>query len=235
VPVGRDNLAVRAAEAFRSASGIHWSIDLHIEKRIPMGAGLGGGSSNASAVLLGLDALFGHPLSVDVLSGLAASLGSDCPLFLAGGPCVMRGRGERVAPLPERARRRVSGRRVLLFKPDFAVPTAWAYATLAAMEPSAYLDQSRAEATVAEWMEGAEEASRLLFNSFERVVCRKFVALATLAGLLRGEPGVDGVLLSGSGSACFALLNLTADPGRLSAVVRNALGESAWIGISELA
>jgi len=234
VPTGADNLAVRAAEAWRCETGSGRAIHIELKKRIPMGAGLGGGSSNAAAVLRGLNSLHVHPLEDGALARLAAGLGSDCPLFLAGAPCVMRGRGERLEALPDAARRRLTGRRLIVFKPDFPISTPWAYGRLVAAGGAAYLSAAEAEARLAAWIAGDAPAGEVLLNSFERVAFAKFQALPVLLDRLRGQPGVEGVLMSGSGSACIALLHSTADVGRLRAAIVAALGAAAVVVESEI-
>jgi 4-diphosphocytidyl-2-C-methyl-D-erythritol kinase len=240
VPSGAQNLAVRAAELFRTAARVRDAIDIRLAKRIPMGAGLGGGSSNAAAVLRGLNALFDSPLAPDELARLATELGSDCPLFLAGAPCVMRGRGERIELLPGRTRARLAGRRVLVFKPDFAISTPWAYARLAASGGAEYTNAADAESRLARWRDedGRDNAgalAELLFNSFERVAFSKFVVFPALVEALRARRGVEGVVLSGSGSACFALLAPEADATALAALVRDVLGSAAFVVETALA
>ncbi|MGH8021008.1 MAG: 4-(cytidine 5'-diphospho)-2-C-methyl-D-erythritol kinase [Opitutaceae bacterium] len=229
VPTGAENLAFVAAEAFRAAVGLREAIEIHLEKRLPMGAGLGGGSSNATAVLRALNRIVDRPLPAARLAEIAARCGSDCPLFLVDGPCLMRGRGEHIEPLGERAAARLRGQRLLLFKPDFSISTPWAYGRLAADPARHYLPATEAEARVRAWMTGEAELREFLFNSLEAVVFRKFVGLATLADLLKAERGVEGVLLSGSGSASFALLGAEADSAGLQAIVRDALGPAVWL------
>src|SRR5690606_13176402 len=123
-------------------------------KNIPHGAGLGGGSSNASAVLEGLSVLAARsglePIEDVSLHELAQELGSDCPLFLAKRPLVMRGRGERLEPISEAARSRLSGRRALLFKPSVSISTQWAYGKLAE-SPEGYGAESWAEDRISAW------------------------------------------------------------------------------------
>lgn len=126
-PGGAENLATRAAERFLAATGATYGVDLRLHKAIPLGAGLGGGSSDAATVLAALDLLAGHPLAGAELAALAAELGSDVPFFLTGGLAIVRGRGERVEPLeltdPPRFRF------VVLF-PRVNVSTAGVYAKL---------------------------------------------------------------------------------------------------------
>jgi 4-diphosphocytidyl-2-C-methyl-D-erythritol kinase len=230
VPAGPENLAVRAAGAFRAATGWRRALAIALTKRIPMGAGLGGGSSNAAAVLRGLNAVCGRPLDRVALGELGATLGSDVPLFLENAPCIMRGRGERIEPLAAAARARFTGRRVLVFKPDFSISTPWAYGQLAAgAGGAAYTPPEEAEARLASALALDARPGELLFNSFEQVAFRKFVALPEVAEQLGREPGVEGVLLSGSGSACFALLAGAAQAGKLTAILRETLGDEAFV------
>jgi 4-diphosphocytidyl-2-C-methyl-D-erythritol kinase len=244
VPPCGDNLVVKAAEAFAEVTGWKEPVAFRLAKRIPMGAGLGGGSSNAVAALLALNQLSGARLGREALAALAARLGSDCPLFLPGGPVVMRGRGERVEPLPAAAARRLRGRRVLLFKPaSLAVGTAWAYARLAAAAeaapaaggtPGAYLSAMEAERRLTAWIDGNAGAEELLFNNMEPVVFRKFVALPALSERLRDRFGL-APRLSGSGSACFALLSADAPVEAITAAIREAWGAVAFVQVAAIA
>lgn len=202
LPCDADNLVLRAVAAFRDATGINAAFDLRLEKRIPVGAGLGGGSSNATATLMALNEWFDFPLGRDQLGALAAGLGSDCPFFLQQRPALLRGRGESVEALPEAICERLSGLRLLLICPPFAIETAWAYQTLAGF-PGCDGSQAEAEARLQRFERTACPGD-LLFNRFEAVVGSKYLALPTLISQLRNE-GYD-CLMSGSGSACFILL-----------------------------
>lgn len=244
VPADESNLVLRAAQAFRAAAGWNGGARFRLEKCIPMGAGLGGGSSNGTAALRALNRLAGEPLAPAALAVLAAQLGSDCALFLHDGPVIMRGRGERLEPLPVAAAARLRGRRMLLFKPGFGVGTPWAYAQLAAFsagpakagmaafapglpgETAGYLPAAAAEARLAAWMaDGRAPIETLLFNSMERVVFAKYLALPTLLTQLRADFGLAAGM-SGSGSACFALLPDNLMPERLAAI--GAVIHAAW-------
>jgi 4-diphosphocytidyl-2-C-methyl-D-erythritol kinase len=127
VPLDDTNLVLRAAGAFAAATGWDRPVRFVLTKRIPVGAGLGGGSSNAVAALRALNELAGGTLAPAALAGIAATLGSDCALFVRGEPVVMRGRGEHIESLPAGAAGRLRGRRVLVFKPSFGIATPWAY------------------------------------------------------------------------------------------------------------
>ncbi len=230
VPVDETNLVLKAARAFAVAAKWPGGAKFFLEKRIPMGAGLGGGSSDAVAALRGLNHLAGpsHALAPAALAGIAAQLGSDCPLFLHGGPVTMRGRGERIEALPTGAARRVSGRRVLVFKPGFGIATPWAYGRLAAAAPASYLPAADAEARLAAWVADAQApAEKLLFNSMEPPAFAKFLALPVLLAELRARFGL-APRMSGSGSACIALLQDDRDAAPILAAIRAAWGESAF-------
>jgi 4-diphosphocytidyl-2-C-methyl-D-erythritol kinase len=233
VPVDGANLVLKAAEAFRRATGVRSGARFVLRKRIPTGAGLGGGSSNAVAALRALNSLCGNPLAAGRLADLAAEIGSDCPQFLCGGPAVMRGRGERVEPLPEAAAARLRGERVAIFKPGFGVSTAWAYGRLDARGHSNSAD---AERRLSEWTgDRSLPASFLMFNCFESVVFPKFIVLPMLVERLRSELGL-AACLSGSGSACFAFLRGNEPPaGALEALVRAAWGPSAFVRVTAIA
>lgn len=202
IPVGSDNLILRALAAFRKRIGAIGAFEFSLEKKIPMGAGLGGGSSNAAAALLGVNELLGKPLNQDTLMELAAEIGSDCPFFINPVPAVMRGRGEIIEPLDRDVGRRMIGLPIILFRPEFSIGTAWAYGQLIESSPDSYeaetiglgrIDRFKREGVIAD----------LLFNSFEKAVGRKFLAIPTMLEDLRSE-GFH-VLLSGSGSCCFSI------------------------------
>ena len=234
VPTDEGNLVLRAARGFAQAARSVGGAKFTLDKRIPMGAGLGGGSSNAVAALRALNALAERPLDAGTLEGLAAAIGSDCALFLPGGPVAMRGRGERIVALPARAASRLSGRSVLIFKPGFAISTPWAYARLAAEQ--AYLPAEEAEARLSAWVEGEAPAEDLLFNSMEKVAFAKFPALPMLLERLRSRFGLVA-RMSGSGSGCFALLPDHNPPilEALVAEIRGAWGPGALAIKTELA
>ncbi len=231
VPADETNLILRAERAWAAATGWAGGATFFLEKRIPMGAGLGGGSSDAVAALKALEALAGPEvrLAPTALAGVAAGIGSDCPLFLTGGPAVMRGRGERVGALPPEPAGRLTGRRVLVFKPGFSIATPWAYARLAAGAPGSYLPAAEAEARLAAWIgDSRAKAEGLPFNSLEAPAFRKFPTLPLLLEQLRSDFGVSAGM-SGSGSACFALLPEGADAGAVAARVRREWGTSAFV------
>jgi 4-diphosphocytidyl-2-C-methyl-D-erythritol kinase len=232
--VDETNLVLRGARAFVAATGWTGGARFFLEKRIPTGAGLGGGSSDAVAALRLLNQLAGTRLASSRLAEIAAELGSDCPLFLGDGPVAMRGRGERIEPLPAVGTKRIRGRRVLLFKPGFGIATPWAYAQLAAGAPASYLPAAVAEARLAAWVHDAEApAEKLLFNNMEAPAFAKFVALPVLLEQLRSDYGL-APRMSGSGSACFAFLAKNSPVPAIVQAIRTAWGESAFAAEARL-
>ncbi len=234
VPVDDGNLVLRAARAFRAATGWTAGVRFALEKHIPMGAGLGGGSSNAVAALRALNELAGGPLDDLALTGLAAGIGSDCALFVPGRPVAMRGRGERLAVLPDGPAGRLRGRRVLVFKPGFPIATGWAYGRLAAT--GKYWAADRAEAWLDTWLAGDAPAEELLANTLEAVAFAKYPALPVLLDRLRGDFGL-APRMSGSGSACFTLLPESGGPSvpELHAAIAEAWGPRARVIETRLA
>ncbi len=230
LPRDRSNLAFAAAEGFLLRSGLNWRVRIELEKRIPHGAGLGGGSSNASATLLGLSELAAEAGQLGLSRGerleLAAELGSDCPLFLEQKSLVMRGRGERLAAISEESRRRLAGRELVLFKPSFSIGTAWAYGALAKAE-GAYDDRDWAEGRLAAWESGELSLESLLHNSFEAPSFRKFAAFPALFDRLRDQE-FSG-LMSGSGSCCFALIESEVEADSLISLVRECWGKRCFV------
>lgn len=234
VPLDGSNLVLKAAAAFAAATGWQGGVDFKLTKRIPMGAGLGGGSSNAVAALRALNQLSGGALAEDKLAAIAASLGSDCALFLHQSPVVMRGRGEHIEALPASAAARLRGRRVLLFKPSFGISTPWAYGRMAAEAPAHYQPAREAEARLAAWIRGNAPAEELLANNMEGVAFAKFIALPVLLAKLQREFGVTA-RMSGSGSACFAVLRDDYATAPLAAAIRDAWGPRAFVQEARLA
>jgi 4-diphosphocytidyl-2-C-methyl-D-erythritol kinase len=228
VPLDESNLILKAAHAFRIATKTQIAARFALTKRIPIGAGLGGGSSNAVAALRAMNRLAGDPLNQNDLRQIAARLGSDCPLFLEPGPVILRGRGDLVDPLPPTAASRVRGRRILIFKPAFPIPTPWAYAQMAAHPAECYLPPHEAEGRLSTWVDGREPLEKLIWNNMERPAFAKFPALPVLVDHLQQRFGVTA-RMSGSGSACFALLSEDSPVDDMMAAIRNAWGESATV------
>ena len=231
VPLGPDNLILKAAEAFRATTGGSDYFDFDLIKRVPMGAGLGGGSSDAVAALKALNALTGSILSGDALRELSSTLGSDCPFFVDKVPAIMRGRGERLEPLPDAVAQRLKGQKLVLFRPEFPIGTAWAYGALRAGAPASYEPASETASRLSDFINGGK-LSQLLFNSFEAAVGQKYLAIPALLEKLRSKD--IPCLMSGSGSCCFALISSDAsEVDRLKSFLHQAWGEAVfWVETS---
>jgi len=203
LPTDDNNLVVRAARLFFAAAGIPEQAAIHLEKRIPAEAGLGGGSGNAAATLLGLNEMFDNPLTSGKLHELAGGLGSDIPFFLEDRPAVAVGRGEQVErldPFPA-----LAGKWLFLARPGFGVSTPFAYKGLKD-HPEALNGRPGRAAELAEALGRGElsAASGKFYNSLEAPVLRKFPILAMYQEFLR-ENGATVALMSGSGSTTFAI------------------------------
>ena len=198
LPVDSKNLVHRAAEEFLTAAEISGGVKIHLEKKIPLAAGLGGGSANAATTLLALNELFGQPLSGAKLRELAASLGSDIPFFLQDKPALATGRGEKIQPLdPFPALR---GKAFLLIHPGFGISTPWAYQNLARFPEALNGKAARAKDLISE-LQGNDWSGIAdgFYNSLEAPAFDKFPVLALYQEFLR-ENGALAALMSGSGS-----------------------------------
>ena len=195
VPTDAGNLVWRAAEMFRERAKIKDGVGIHLEKKIPVGGGLGGGSANAAVTLIALNELFGNPL--DNLHDLAAQLGSDVPFFLQSRPALATGRGERIQPLDFFPA--LQGKWFLLIYPGFGVSTPWAYKHL---EPP-YGKPGRA-ADLIKTLGGTNFEGTDLYNSLESPVLRKYPLLQLFQEFLKAN-GALAALMSGSGSTTFAI------------------------------
>ena len=229
LPADSSNLVHRAAAAFLERARINEGVSIHLEKRIPLAAGLGGGSANAAHTLVGLNALFGQPLSASQLNGIAAALGSDIPFFLQDKPALATGRGEQIAPLePFPALR---GSCVFLVYPGFGIPTAWAYQALAKYPEALNGRPGRAQNLVALLQKGdLNAAAGGFYNSLEAPALAKYPLLALFQEFLRTH-GAMAALMSGSGSTTFGLVNGQAAAERLREEFNAKFGENFWTAI----
>ncbi len=157
LPTDARNLVYRAAALFLETAKIKAGVRVELEKNIPLAAGLGGGSGNAATTLLGLNELFGGPLSPEQLRLLATSLGSDVPFFLQSQPALATGRGERIEPLP--AFGALRGAAFVLIYPGFGIATAWAYQQLARF-PRALNGQAGRAQKLVTLLQGADLGER---------------------------------------------------------------------------
>jgi 4-diphosphocytidyl-2-C-methyl-D-erythritol kinase len=221
------NLVVRAANAFFLSSKVKCGVRIRLAKRIPLAAGLGGGSSDAAQTLLGLNRLFDSPLPATDIQKLAAQLGSDVPFFLQNQPALGLGRGELIEPLEPFTSLR--GVWALLIHPGFGVSTAWAYQNLASFPDALNGRAGRArELANALHHAPASQALSLCYNSLEAPVLTKYPILAMFQEFLRSE-GALTTLMSGSGSTTFALAESRHDVDRIAERFRDRFGSSNWL------
>jgi 4-diphosphocytidyl-2-C-methyl-D-erythritol kinase len=214
-----DNLVERAARLVLEESGARGVAAIRLAKRIPMGAGLGGGSSDAAAILLALPVLTGRPIAAARLCELGRQLGSDVPFFLLGGTAVGIGRGTEVFPLPDRA-----VRQGLLVTPDIHVSTADAYRWLAPRLTTESQQNKIFSFQTQAWLPSGEACSQ---NDFEPVVMERHTHLAQVKKRLV-QAGASAAMMSGSGSAFFGLFP---DRNRVSRAIE-LLGDERTFRIS---
>ena len=214
------NLCVRAGEIFHAALGEPPALDVHLTKRIPAAAGLGGGSSDGAATLRALNALLGRPLGRAALLRLAGELGSDVPFFLCGSPLALAwSRGERLLALPP-----LPPRPVLVAHPGAAMPTADAFRRLAERREGGYEPESRSIRLDA--LKDWDQVAALAGNDFEEVVMEKIPVLRDALGAMRAA-GATVARMAGSGSSVFGVF--ADDAARDAAAERvRALGMRCW-------
>lgn len=217
VPTDESNLAMKAVRLFEGKTGTAKPWQIHLEKRIPAGAGLGGGSGNAATVLKGLNAMEGNPLSRPDLLELASQIGSDVPFFLLDESAGMAtGRGENVIPQPFPWQLPI-----ILIKPPFPIPTPWAYKN---WEFSKELPGCVYATQLCPWGE--------MVNDLERPVFEKHLLLPALKSMLLESGLATAALMSGSGSTMFAVTRSTSDAEELAAIAREWCGPTSMVTVT---
>lgn len=187
------NLCVKAYETVKEKYDIG-GVKIHLHKNIPMGAGLGGGSADAAFVIKGLNEIFGLGLSDDLLEEMAAMNGSDTPFFIRNIPAVATGRGEVLSPVGID----LSGKRLIIVKPDVSVSTASAYSEVVPREHSVPLKELLTQPAGC-WRDS-------IFNDFEKPLFRWIPQLAVIKDTLY-DMGAEYVSMSGSGSAIYGIFS----------------------------
>jgi 4-diphosphocytidyl-2-C-methyl-D-erythritol kinase len=205
----KDNLATKAARVFLGEFKLATGVRIHLEKKVPVGAGLGGGSSDAAAVLLALRELTKIGCPDAKLAELAARLGSDIPFFIYRTPAICRGRGEIIEPFT--LTEKYQG---LLIHPGFGVSTPWAYKTYA-QNPS-------------QGAPGRTFADFTLRNDLEPPAFSKYPWLPTAKAWLQKQPEVLDALMSGSGSSVFAVTHSAENTWYLERRFQAEFGETLF-------
>jgi 4-diphosphocytidyl-2-C-methyl-D-erythritol kinase len=212
VPGGDENLVVRAAKAFSESTKLTGGASIRLQKKIPHGAGLGGGSSDAASTLLALNQLFETNLPREALARLGEQIGSDVPFFIFESAAMCRGRGELVHP--EKLKEKLS---ILLLKPEFGGPTALAYSRW----------QKSREIPGVNYAAQELQGHRFV-NDLERPVFEKFVFLAQVKTWLLGQAEVGAALMSGSGSTLFAVMRPNSDVDLVTQRAKKELDPRLW-------
>ena len=195
LPTDARNLALQAALALRQAAGVARGARIELDKRIPVAAGLGGGSANAAGVLVGLNRLWGLRWSVERLDEIAATLGSDVPFFLRGGAALGTGRGEKLAALPARSLA------LVLVNPRFPSSTAEMYGRLT---PAMYSDGAATRGLAGSLRRSPARIAASLYNGMEAAAAGVFPQIAQMRAALLAA-GALGALMSGSGPTVFGV------------------------------
>ena len=229
LPVHSKNLVFRAAALFLNKAAINEGVRIHLDKRIPISAGLGGGSGNAATTFLALNELFGHPLAPATLREMAAVLGSDVPFFLQNRPALATGRGEIIQPLEFFPALRSA--HILLIHPGFGISTSWAYQQLSRF-PEAQNGRAGRAGRLAALLRAGDRAGagREFYNSLEAPALRKYPLLELFQQFLR-ENGAWAALMSGSGSTTFALADAKETAEHLLESFKAKFGVKCWTAV----
>jgi len=221
IPVDKRNLIVQAAELLSAKAPNACGMTCHLTKRIPVGGGLGGGSSNAAAALKALNRLWSLDLPRERLVSLASRLGSDVPFFLYESSAVIRGRGEQVEPIQLGWRHWI----VLLF-PGFSVPTASVYK---AWRPSGASNDRRG--AVLDQVDGDVSAAERMRRAYNMLEAPAMQVAPALQGLVEHATALAGrpVRVSGSGSTLFTAFDMQTDAQRFAELVGQELNISARV------
>ncbi|MDP2983935.1 MAG: 4-(cytidine 5'-diphospho)-2-C-methyl-D-erythritol kinase [Candidatus Latescibacter sp.] len=215
VPQGEDNLILRAEKVFTAFLGINTRAHFQLNKRIPLGAGLGGGSADAAAALRGLRRFYhAHSLSVTAMEEMSAKLGSDVPFLLKGGTAAVTGRGERIAPIDW-----PFDFTYVIVYPGFAVSTEWAYRSLKGFSGNS----DSFFGMIGQLQAGTlrkDELFRVLVNDFESIVLPEYPVLGEIkTGML--AQGARASLLTGSGSSMVGIFENEHEACRCAGKFRN--------------
>lgn len=219
------NLCVRAVELWNKSHGSTLGARIHLEKNIPVGAGLGGGSGNAAAILHGLNHASGQKLSIAEIGELGAQLGADVPLFTAGGSVLMEGIGEKLSPLPH-----LEGW-LLVVKPDvfFSTPAiyrAWDGGGFESVRGSEIMKGCVGMADL-------KQVANHLSNDLEKAAAQLSDIPALLIGRFNATQPL-GAQMSGSGSACFAIFESEKKAQNASLQLKGELAKDVQLHTSQI-
>ena len=218
IPLDQTNITHQAATLFFKALKTHDGLTIGIEKSIPVAAGLGGGSSNAASVLIGLNQHYGFPFSRDELMSLGLQLGADVPFFIFQKPALASGIGEKLEAYPGSL-----PYHILLLNPEIEVPTAEVYRNL-----NLGLTKCKKKITKPFLMQSGFDASRHLCNDLETVTIAKYPVIESLKKQLLTH-GALGALMSGSGPTVFGLFSDPHKAGEAGQAIEGNLRLNAYL------
>lgn len=199
IPCDERNLAVKAANMFFEKSGIKGAAKITLDKRVPVGAGMAGGSSDAAAVLRALNTLCGKPFDRAGLEALAAEVGSDVAFCISGGTALASGRGEILSPLPP-----MPDSYIVISKPDFSISTPELFRKLDSVKLRCHPDTTGILAALDE--RDLLKLARRMYNVFEDVPDRRFSTITQIKSRLL-DYGALGAVMTGTGSAVFGIFS----------------------------
>jgi 4-diphosphocytidyl-2-C-methyl-D-erythritol kinase len=215
LPVGKNNLVYKAAQSMLKASGYKGGVHIEIEKRIPLGAGLGGGSSNAATTLRALNQLLEMGLPKKELMGMGLEIGADVPFFFLKSAAIGSGIGERLknVELPDLW--------YVLIYPDFEVSTRWAYQNFVLTNQQFHINLHK-------FLKTPDGISRILLNDLEAVVSKKYPQIGLMKKTLFSA-GALGALMTGSGPTVFGLFQEERSSTVAYEKIKRMVGKKGWI------
>lgn len=230
LPVDSGNLVIRAAELLRRQADVTVGAHIKLRKRLPIAAGMGGGSGNGAVALTGLNQIWQLGLSREQLQPMAATLGSDCALFLDPKPSYCHGRGEYVEPIAEAAARTLRAAYFVLINPGFGISTKWAYEQVRPF----LTGRAGAVKVILDALAAGDlpAAARAMVNTLEGPALRKFPLLGLLKESL-ARNGCVGAMMSGSGATVFGVATDRASAERALAAARAGFGEKMWMTVAQ--
>jgi 4-diphosphocytidyl-2-C-methyl-D-erythritol kinase len=214
LPTNEKNLVYRAAQAFLRKTDYQGGIEIKIEKRIPLGGGLGGGSSNAATTLMALNQLLRRGLSDRELMTLGLAIGADVPFFFFGGSAIATGIGERLKKIE------LPALWYILIYPGFEVSTRWAYQNFV-------LTKKRFHFKFQKLFNTPENISKILLNDLEEVVSSEYPQIGLMKNIL-SSCGALGVLMTGSGPTVFGMFLTKEEATKAYRKVKNWAAEKGW-------
>lgn len=215
LPLGKRNLVYQAAQRILKKSDYRGGLHIHISKKIPLGAGLGGGSSNAATTLRALNQILEIGLPTKELMNMGLGIGADVPFFLMEGAAVATGIGERLKKIE------LSDLWFILINPNFEVSTRWAYQNFVLTKRHFHFNLQKFAKT-------PEGVSRLLWNDLEGVVSKKYPQIQAMKKMLLSA-GALGALMTGSGPTVFGVFSVKEDAEKAYEKLNQKVKERGWI------